>query len=178
TPEMLVMLRCGIGAVILLPIAVHRKAILPALRRWRPLLAYTVAELVLPWYFLNAAEQRLPSSTAGLLLSAIPLVAIGIAFLLGRREPLSGRNWLGLLVGTIGVGVVVGLDVAGSDLIGVAMLGVVIVGYALGPAILHHWMPDLPAIGVIALSLVITALVYLPVVGITGGWPKAPLSIE
>lgn len=178
TPEMLVTLRCLVGAAILLPIAIHRKAILPALKRWKPLLAYTVAEIVLPWYFLNAAEQRLPSSTAGLLLSAIPLVAIGIAFVLGRREPLNWLNWLGLIVGMLGVGVVVGFDVEGSDLIGVAMLGIVVVGYALGPAILARWMPELPAIGVIALSLTAAGLGYLPVIAVTGSWPTAPLSIE
>jgi len=177
-PAMLVLLRCAVGAVILLPVAIHRKALLPALKRWRPLLAYTAAEIVFPWFFLNTAEQRLPSSTAGLLLSAIPLVAIGIAFLMGRRERLHWRNWLGLAVGMIGVAVVVGLDVGTSDLGAVAMLLVVIVGYALGPAILARWMSDVPAIGVIALSLAIASIVYLPVVGATSAWPTAPLSIE
>ncbi len=178
TPEMLVLLRCAVGAAVLLPVAIHRKAILPVLRRWRPLLAFTLAELILPWYFLSAAQTRLPSSTAGLLLAAIPLVALGIAFLMGRKEPLSWFNWLGLAVGMGGVAVIVGLDVAGSDLIGVALLCVVVVGYALGPAILARWLPDLPSVGVFALSLGIAALVYLPIVGATGGWPTAPLSPE
>ena len=176
TPEMLALLRCAVGVVILLPVAIRRGAIRPALRHWKAVLAFAVAEIVLPWYFLNAAGQRLPSSTSGLLLSAIPLVALAIAFLMGRREVMHWWNWLGLAAGSLGVGVVVGFDVEGSDLIGVAMLGVVIAGYALGPAILARWLPGVPAVGVIAISLTIATIVYTPIVGITGGWPSAPPS--
>ncbi len=65
----------------------------------------------------------------------------------------------------------VGLDVAGSDLIAVAEIGIVVVGYAVGPAILARWMSDLPGVGVVAVSLALTAIVYVPIVGLTGGWP-------
>ena len=81
TPEMLVLARCAVAALVLLPIAAYRRALVPVLRRWKPLLAFAIVEIVLPWYFLNSAEVALPSSTAGLLLSAVPLVAIGIAVL-------------------------------------------------------------------------------------------------
>ncbi len=52
------------------------------------------------------------------------------------------------------------------------------VGYAIGPAILSKWMSDLPPIGVIALSLALTAVVYIPVVSLTGGWPTQMPSPE
>ena len=67
-PEMVVLARAGLAAVLLLPLALFRREIVPVLRRWKPMLAYTVVEIILPWYFLNAAETRLPSSTAGLLI--------------------------------------------------------------------------------------------------------------
>ena len=88
------------------------------LKRWRPLLAYTLVEIVVPWFFLSSAEQKLPSSTAGLLIAAVPLVGVGVAFLFGRPARLSLGNWLGIAVGMLGVAALVGLDVAGSDLIG------------------------------------------------------------
>ncbi|WP_297410823.1 EamA family transporter [Naasia sp.] len=170
-PALVVFGRSALGGLILLPLALARGQVLPVLRRWRPLLAYTVAEIVLPWYFLTSAEQRLPSSTAGLLLAAVPLVGVALAFLTGRPERFSGGNWIGILLGMLGVAALVGLDVAGSDLSAVAEVGIVVVGYAIGPVILSRRMSDLPGTGVVAVSLVLAALVYLPVVPLTGAWP-------
>lgn len=177
SPEFLVVARTAVAAAILLPIAATRGAIVPVLRRWKPLLAFTVAEIVLPWYFLNAAELRLPSSTTGLLLSAVPLAAVAIAFLLGSRDRLTGVNAIGIVIGMLGVAAIVGLDLAGSDLGSVAMLLVVVIGYALGPAILSKWMSDLPGVGVIAVSMALASLITLPVVGVTGSWPTAVPSV-
>lgn len=173
SPEMLVLARCALAAALLLPLAAHRRAILPVLRRWKPLLVFAVAEIVLPWYFLNAAEQRMPSSTAGLLLSAVPLAAVGVAFVLGRRDRISTVNAIGIIVGMAGVATIVGLDLSGSDLVGVAQLVVVVIGYAVGPVILSRWMSDLPGVGVMATALAISAVLYVPVVLLTGGWPTA-----
>ena len=170
-PGMVVLARSGLAAVLLLPLAFFRKEVGPVLRRWKPMLAYTVVEIVIPWYFLSSAEQHLPSSTAGLLLAAVPLAGVGVAFLLGRPARLSGVNWLGIAIGMLGVAALVGLDVGGSDLFSVAEMAVVVVGYALGPAILSRWMPDLPGVGVVAVSLAGAAIAYIPLVVLTGSWP-------
>jgi drug/metabolite transporter (DMT)-like permease len=170
-PAMVVLGRSALGALLLLPLAFARRQVLVVLKRWRPLLVYTLVEIVVPWYFLSSAETRLPSSTSGLLLAAVPLAAVGVGLLFGRSARLSGGNWVGIALGTLGVAALVGLDVAGSDLLGVAELAVVAVGYALGPVILSRWMSDLPGIGVVALSLALTAIVYVPFVTLVGGWP-------
>ncbi|MFF2271746.1 DMT family transporter [Agromyces sp. NPDC058136] len=181
-PGMVVLARSGLAAILLLPLALFRHEVGPVLRRWKPMLAYTLVEIVLPWYFLSSAEQTLPSSTAGLLLAAVPLAGVGIAFLMGRPERLSGTNWLGIAVGMLGVAALVGLDVAGSDLFAVAQMSVVVVGYALGPAILARWMPDLPGIGIVAVSLAGAAIAYLPFVLVTEGvptaWPSTPVIVS
>jgi drug/metabolite transporter (DMT)-like permease len=170
-PAMVVLGRCALGALILLPLALARRQVLVVLKRWRPLLAYTVIEIVIPWFFLSSAEQKLPSSTAGLLIAAVPLVGVAVAVAFGRPARLSPGNWLGILAGMLGVAALVGLDVAGSDLIGVAEIAVVVVCYAVGPAILSRWMSDLPGVGVVAVSLAFAALIYLPVVTFTHAFP-------
>ena len=170
-PGMVVLARSALAAILLLPLAFFRREVAQVVRRWKPMLAYTIVEIVLPWYFLSSAEQRLPSSTAGLLLAAVPLAGVGIAFAMGRPERLSRMNWLGIALGMLGVAALVGLDIAGSDLVAVAEMSVVVVGYALGPAILARWMSDLPGVGVVAVSLAGTAVVYVPFVLLTGGWP-------
>jgi drug/metabolite transporter (DMT)-like permease len=78
-----------------------------------------------------------------------------------------------MVLGMLGVVAIVGLDIEGSDLGSVAKLIVVVIGYALGPAILARWMSDLPGVGVIGVALAVSALIALPVVAITGGWPRA-----
>ena len=170
-PAVVVLGRSALGALVLLPLVVARREVLPVLRRWRPLLAYTVVEIVIPWCFLSSAEQRLPSSTAGLLLAAVPLVGVAVAVVSGRPEPLSRTNWLGILAGMLGVAALVGLDVGGSDLVGVGEMVAVVVGYAIGPVILARRMSDLPGTGVVALSLAITAVVSVALVPLLGSWP-------
>lgn len=170
-PAMVVLARCALGALILLPLALARRQMLVVLKRWRPLLAYTVIEIVVPWFFLSTAEQKLPSSTAGLLIAAVPLVGVAVAFAFGRPARLSLGNWAGIAVGMLGVSALVGLDVSGSDLVGVAEIAVVVFCYAVGPAILSRWMSDLPGVGVVAVSLGIAALIYLPFVALTHGVP-------
>ncbi|WP_066905922.1 DMT family transporter [Millisia brevis] len=171
SPQMLVLVRTGLAAAILLPIAARRGVLRPLLTHWRPLLAYTLAEIMLPWYFINSAEQRLPSSTAGLLLASVPLAGVAIAFLMGRAEPMQRQNWLGLAIGFAGVGALVGVDIAGSDLIGVAEMSVAVVGYAIGPALLARYLSAQSGLAVAAASLAIAAIVYLPIVLLTDGIP-------
>ena len=180
-PGMLVLARSALAAVLLLPLAIFRHEVVPVLRRWRPMLVYTLVEIVIPWGFLSTAEQHLPSSTAGLLLAAVPLAGVAVAFAIGRPARLSPQNWLGIVVGMLGVAVLVGLDLGGSDLVSVAEMAAVVVGYALGPAILSRWMPDVPGVGIVALSLAGAAIAYIPIVVLTGGWPavwpSAPVTV-
>lgn len=171
SPEMIVLSRSAIAAVILIPIAAARGELRSVLRHWRPLLAYSLIELILPWFFLTTAEQRLPSSTAGLLLAAVPLVSVLASLVFRQAQRFTIRNWMGILVGMVGVATLVGLDVAGSDLIAVAQIAVTVVGYATAPIIVARWMSDVPGIGLAGLSLGITAVVYIPAVAISHTWP-------
>ncbi len=177
SPEMIVLSRAAIGAVILIPLAAGRGELRAVLVHWRPLLAYTAIEIILPWFFLTTAEQRLPSSTAGLLLAAVPLVSVGAAFVLRRSERFTLINWIGILVGMLGVAALVGFDVAGSDLIAVAQIAVTVVGYATAPIIVAKWLGGVPGIGLAGLSLGITAVVYAPAVFLTHSWPTKILSV-
>ena len=173
SPEMIVLARSAIAAVILIPLAAARGELRAVFAHWRPLLAYTLIEIILPWFFLTTAEQRLPSSTAGLLLAAVPLVSVGAAVILRRAVHFTAVNWIGILVGMLGVATLVGFDVAGSDLIAVAQIAVTVVGYATAPIIIAKWLSDVPGVGLAGVSLGVTALVYAPAVALTRTWPTA-----
>jgi drug/metabolite transporter (DMT)-like permease len=161
-PAQLVLLRTGIAAVILLPWAAWRGQLAPVLPHWRPLLAFAALELTVPWFLLASAEQRLTSSLTGLLIAAVPLVAAFAGRLTRHGDRLDRIRVLGLVIGFTGVATLVGIDVRGGDLVAVGEVGVVIVCYAVAPLIVSRWLADVPAVGVTAAALALTALVYVP----------------
>jgi drug/metabolite transporter (DMT)-like permease len=161
-PATLVFMRTAIGSVVLVPVAIARKELKAVLPYWRPLLAYTVAELAIPWILLSTAEERLPSSLSGLLVASVPLVGAVLALGLGQRSILTGRRVTGLVIGFGGVAVLSGFDVARSDIGSAAMIGAVAVGYATGPVILARKLDAAPAMGVVAASLLVCAIGYAP----------------
>ena len=162
SPATLVFARTAIGGLVLLPIALRNGGFGAVLRRWRPLGAFIVVELAIPWLLLSEAETRLSSSLCGLLVAAVPLVGVLVAKAMGERDRIEPMRVLGLLMGIGGVAALVGLDLSQLDLGAVLEIGVVVVGYALGPAIQARYLSDLANIPVIAASLLIVAVVYLP----------------
>ena len=161
--------RTLIGALLLLPIAWHRKVLFAGFRRWQWLLAYTLIEMSIPWLLLGHAETRLNSSTAGLLLAVVPLFAALIVTKLGH-ESLEPRRLLGLAIGFAGVALLVGMDIHFSDLPAVAATMVVALCYAIGPIIVDRKLKDVPAIGVVTASLIVAALLYAPFAPMV--WPE------
>jgi len=153
--------RTLIGALLLLPVALHRNALGAAFRNWKWLLAFTLIEISVPWVLLGHAETRLTSSTAGLLIAIVPLFAAIIVSRLGH-ERLEARRMLGLGVGFAGVALLVGLDIHFSDLLAVLATIVVSLCYAIGPIIIDRKLNNVPAIGVITASLILATLIYLP----------------
>jgi drug/metabolite transporter (DMT)-like permease len=159
TPATLVLLRTAVAAVLLVPVAAAKGQLRPLGPKWRPLLAYTAVELAIPWLLLANAERRLSSSLAGLLLAAVPLVGAVLGWVTGS-DRLDWRRMLGLAIGIAGVAALVGLDLGAGDVGALVQMALVAIGYALGPFILARRLSDLPALGVVAASLLITAVAY------------------
>jgi drug/metabolite transporter (DMT)-like permease len=163
SPGTLVFARTAIGALLLTPVAISRGALRPVLRHWRALLAYTVIEVAVPWLFLSDAETKLSSSLSGLLVAAVPLVGVGIARLQRSDDRVDAVRAAGLLLGIGGVVALLGLDVGEVHAVPLAEMGMVVLAYAIGPAIFSRYLAGVPGIGVVVLSLALTAVGYLPV---------------
>jgi drug/metabolite transporter (DMT)-like permease len=162
SPAMLVLARTAIAALLLLPIAAVRSELRPLLPYWLPVLAFAAIEIALPWLLLGVAEQSISSSLTALLIAGVPLVGAVIARTTGARERLGVQSALGLLLGLVGVAAIVGLNLEGGAL-PIAAMGVVAICYAVGPVIIQRHLAGVPALGVIAASLGVTALVYVPI---------------
>jgi drug/metabolite transporter (DMT)-like permease len=163
TPAMVVESRTAIGAIVLLPLAIRQGQLRPLLRAWKPLLAYTVAELAIPWWFLSDAERRLPSSLSGLLVATVPLIGLLLAAVTGHRDRFDRRGLFGLVLGLVGVAVLLGLDIGRGDLGAVGEVGIVAVGYATGPLLAARYLGQLSSLALAAVSLALVALAYAPV---------------
>jgi drug/metabolite transporter (DMT)-like permease len=179
SPSTLVLARTSLASLVLLPIALARGDLREVFAAWRPLVAFAVIEIMVPWVLLGIAEQRLASSLTGLLLASVPLVGAALAIATRSDDRLDRRRLAGLLVGLAGVAALVGFEVGGGDVGAVAAVAVVAVCYASGPLILARWLSHLPGLGVITLSMVLTALVYLPlgVVQAPSSWPGTRVAL-
>jgi drug/metabolite transporter (DMT)-like permease len=72
TPAAVVFARVLIGALILVPIAIHQKTFRAALRGFRYVSLYSVVEIMGPWFLITKAETKLSSGLAGLLVATVP----------------------------------------------------------------------------------------------------------
>ena len=164
-PAVIVFGRTSIAAVLVLVLAARSGAVRAALRQWRLVLAFAAIEMAGPWFLLTNAEKRLPSGLTGLLVACVPIVGAIAAYMLGDRRALAPLRLVGIAVGLGGVALLVGHDLGGSDGIpwwSVVQVLLVCVGYATAPFIVARRLSDVPALGVVAVSLAAVALVYAP----------------
>ena len=171
TPATLVFWRTAIAALLLMPLAMLRGHIRPLLAHWRAFVAYTVIEVTIPWLFLARAELRISSSLAALLIAAVPLVGATVVTVSGSHEWKGGRQLGGLAVGMAGVAAIVGVDVHSTGVVPILEMAIVVVCYAIGPLILTRWLASAPALGVVAASLALSALIYVPFAIVQ--WPSS-----
>lgn len=167
SPPAIVAGRTLLGAIILLPMALHRRALRPALTLWPWVLAFGAIEMAGPFVLLAHAEQTLPSGLTGLLVATVPLFAALIALGRGDRTALAPLRAIGLAVGFIGVAIIVigpGLSVAepADALLAAGEVLLTALLYAIAPFIVATKLKDVPSLGTITLSLFAVGLVYLP----------------
>ncbi|MEY3909071.1 MAG: hypothetical protein RLZZ90_978, partial [Actinomycetota bacterium] len=159
----IVFARVVIGGAVLIPLAIHRKALLPAIKQWRWVLAFAAIEMVVPWWLITEAERNISSGLAGLLVATVPFFAILIAyFYQGDKSVKHPKTLMGLVIGFVGVVLLVGIDSLAGHISPVHVLMVIVaaVGYAVAPAIAAQKLNNVETVGVISLSLAMVAVVY------------------
>jgi drug/metabolite transporter (DMT)-like permease len=157
---MVVFSRTALGALVLLPLVIRAGQLDVVRRHWRPLLAFTAVEILGPWALLSDAENRLTSSMTGLLIAAVPIVGVVLAWITGDGERLGPVRWAGLLVGLAGVGVLAGPHLGGGSAGAIGEVMLVVLGYSIAPIIATRRLNDLPSLHMAAFALAIAALVY------------------
>jgi len=155
--------RVTIGALVLVPLAIKRGALKPALKAWPWVLSFAAIEMIGPWFLLTEAERHIPSGLAGLMIATVPIYGMLIAyFFQGDKSVRHPKTLAGLAIGFAGVLLLVGIDsLTGTfDPIYLLMSVLAALGYAIAPAIANAKLKDVPTVGVIGLSLTMVAVFY------------------
>jgi drug/metabolite transporter (DMT)-like permease len=160
SPSVLVFGRCATAAAVLLPIAAARHELRPAVRAWRWVAVLAVVEIIGPFGLLAVAETRLTSSTTGVLIATVPLMAALATWRLGLEARPGLRRAAGLLIGFVGVVVLVGADLRGGDLLAALAVLAAAVGYTVGPLVIATRLRGVPPLGVITGAMLVSALAY------------------
>jgi drug/metabolite transporter (DMT)-like permease len=159
----IVFTRVIIGAAVLIPIAIYRKALLPALKAWKYVLAYAALEMIGPWFLITEAERVINSGLAGLLVATVPFFGLLIGIFYQKDKSLKHPKTLaGLAIGFAGIILLVGIDtLAGHvSLPHVFMIILAAIGYAVAPVIVATKIPNVSGVAVNGLAMAIVAVVY------------------
>ncbi len=165
----LVLARCAVGAAVLLPLALRHGAVALLRAHWRPLLAFAAVEIIGPWALLSDAERRLDSSLTGLLVAAVPIVAVLAERVSGGRERLGPLRVAGLALGLGGVALLAAPHLGGGTAWAIGEVLLVAVGYATGPVVAARRLTAVPGLLTTAACLTLASLVYLPFA--VAAWP-------
>jgi drug/metabolite transporter (DMT)-like permease len=167
SPSMIIFARTILGAVVLIPLAIKRNSLRPALKAWKYVLAFAVIEMVIPWWMLTTAQSGNPvhinSGLAGLLIGTVPFFSLFLGYFYMRdKSVFHPKTIFGLVTGFVGLFLLVGIDAFEGHIdpfwVGVVIIGAI--GYAIAPTIVAKNASQVPSEGVISISMVIVAAIY------------------
>lgn len=172
SPTMVVFTRCALGAALLLPFAIRQGGMHRVVRaHWKPMLAFACIEILVPWWTLTDAERHLSSSTAGLLIAAVPIIGAVLARFFGDTERLGARRLTGLGLGLGGVVVLTVPHLTGGNAWSLTEVLITALGYAIAPLIVARHLKAVPTLQLIAPCLTLATVVYAVPAAMT--WPSA-----
>jgi len=164
SPPVIVFARVAIGAAILIPIAMKRGSLMPAIKAWKYVIPYAIGEMVGPWFLITAAEQNMTSGLTGLLVATVPIWTTIIASMHGDKTVWQAKRLLGIFVGFVGIVLVVGIESFSGrqSIVAIAMVIIASIGYAWAVTMITTKVPHIEPISINGVAMVFTAIVYLP----------------
>lgn len=167
--------RTTLGAVTLLALMrlTGRRMPTPSTQLWGAIVVIGVLSTALPFMLLSWGQQFVPSAFAGLSMTAIPLMVLLLAHFFSD-EPLNLRRFLGVCLGFTGALILIGPGLsqlgAGSEpLAQLACIGAAFC-YSLS-SIFTRRCPPIDPVTLSALTLVVGAVILLPIMLATEGLP-------
>jgi drug/metabolite transporter (DMT)-like permease len=163
-PFLLVELRVGLAAAVLVLYALAVGGVPKIRSRWRSFLVLGLFNSAVPFSLISAAEIHLTASLAAILNSTtVMFTAMVAAVWMG--DALTARKAFGICLGIFGVAVLVGWDptpLSGVVLLSVAAMLGASLSYALGATYVKHSFSGIPPVGMAIGQLTAAAVLLLP----------------
>jgi len=164
SPAVIVCGRVLIGAAVLIPLAIHQKVLMDAIRGWRFVLPYAIFEMMIPWILITNAEKKISSGLAGLLIATVPIWSTIFASLTGDKTVWHSKRLLGMLIGFVGLIGLVGYEsiFGHSDPLSIGMMLITAISYSFAVNMISLKLPEVSGIAINGLAMVFTSIAYLP----------------
>ena len=161
----IICVRTILGAAVLVPLALRAGAVPMLLARRRAILVLALAQVIVPFGLITFGENHIPSALAGILVASSPLFIALIAIRADQDERAQGWGLVGILLGMVGVVLLFGVDLSGDaeTLLGGLMILAAALSYAVAGFIVKREFTGVPPVGVAASTMVVSAVVWLPV---------------
>jgi drug/metabolite transporter (DMT)-like permease len=169
SPAMVAWSRIALAAIVLVGLAMARGALPRPRGLVGTLVLVGAIQVAAPFLLISAGEEEISSSLAGILVASAPLFTALLAIWVDHEERSQGLRLAGIVLGVVGVGVLLGVDLSGSgnELLGGLAVVLASLGYAVGGLIVKHRLSDAPPIGVAAWVMVASTVLLAPLAAAT-----------
>jgi len=177
-PALMSALRWIIAGTLLVGYLVIKGEPLPSRSRWPGIMLMGFLLLFIGNGGVAFAEQWVPSGLAAVMVATSPFWMAGVEAAIGNGERMTGRTWLGLLVGFAGIVVLVwpelSLQTADSQrfLLGVVLLQVASLGWSLGSAYSRRHAREDHVLGTTAFQMLAGGLMLGILGTLRGEWTQ------
>jgi drug/metabolite transporter (DMT)-like permease len=169
SPAMIVFLRTGLAALVLVPFALRARAFAGLRGRFGALAVLALVQVAAPFMLISVGEEEISSSLAGILVASAPIFTALLAVWVDHEERSHGLALAGVVAGMAGVALLLGVDAGGGTaaLVGGLLVLVASLGYAIGGFWLKRHLTEPQPVGVVTVTMAMSALMSLPAAAAT-----------
>ena len=163
-PPMVVFARVASSALVLVPLALHGRALHTLRSKPGTVLIAALIQGTIPLVLLTVGQQHVSSSLAGIIVAAQPVFVAFLAIFLDPLDRPNRQGLAGVAVGLIGVGLLFGLDLGGrgTTLVSGGLILAAALSFAAGAVIIHRWLTEAAPLAVATATMTVTSLATLP----------------
>ena len=164
SPAMVVFVRTALASLVLLPFALKAGALTGLRDSAGAFFLLALLQVAAPFMLISVGQKEISTSLAGILVATAPIYTFLLAFRFERENRPRGIGLVGVLLGVVGVGTLLGVDLDGGSRALLGGLAVVLasLGYALGAFYLRHRFTGTKPIGAVTVTMGASALMTLP----------------
>jgi drug/metabolite transporter (DMT)-like permease len=159
----IVFLRCVAGAIILLPVLWLKRKEVKGKLSWKWLIIVGIFNCGLAWGLIPLSETVINSTTASILNATTPIWT-GLIGLILFSYVLTGRQWIGILIGFFGILVLMDFQFGrlfGQDFVGIGTMLVAAICYGLAGQLTKRFLSGIGVLVITTFTLLTGAVVGL-----------------